>query len=400
MINNSIVRKLGKAITLPILMVIIIMAAILINQKLINFSNRDIDINQNKIVEWKKNTQNIEGNLIQYIPEKNETSDYKNRNIFTTQVNNNESPSNSDDIKHNLDMGINIHWAFRESPNNDYKIETIIDNGNIKYAREEFNWGEIEKNKGVWDFSRYDQIIDKYNRNNTKVLGLLAYSATWATTAPENIKEGLEFFPPRVEDWKNFVSSVVSRYKDNVYAWEIWNEPNDPYFFRGDKYQYFELLKIAHIAIKDIDPNALVISGGITWPDPVYTEEFFNNGMGDYIDGYGIHAYYCNQGHIDGNYNKLRSDFEKVNNVINKYNPHEKIWITELGCSSYAISENTQADELYKMINTIKNIPLIENIFWYCLRDTDIGDEAGKFGLINSSYKYKPAWLAWKSINE
>ena len=38
-----------------------------------------------------------------------------------------------------------------------------------------------------------------------------------------------------MQDWYDFVFATVDRYKDDVFLWGVWNEPNlDTYLKNGD----------------------------------------------------------------------------------------------------------------------------------------------------------------------
>ena len=77
--------------------------------------------------------------------------------------------------------------------------------------------------------------------------------------------------------WAHFVHYAVTRYKpggvlaqqnafdadDGIRAWEVWNEPDVPQFWRGGADAYARLLKVAAIVIKTVDPEARVILGGL-----------------------------------------------------------------------------------------------------------------------------------------
>lgn len=395
-----------KSLSLPLLFLSLLVIFLFVNQKLISFANKDIDFEAGKTTKQIVKTSRLEGSLIKLAADDEEAGGESSAEVISQPDQNNfqsiniteadkNIPKNYISQNSDIGFGVNLHWAFRHNSENDFKIKKIIEAGDIDLVREEFNWQAIEKERGVKNYHRYDEIVDEYQKNNTKILGLLAYSASWASTAPSEINEAREFYPPSLNDWINFVAETASRYQGKVHAWEVWNEPNDNYFFRGTDQQYFDLLKNTYLTIKSIDPDAKIISGGITWPDPNYTRNFYNAGMGGYIDGYGVHAYYCGQGIKDGNYQKLAADVINIQNIIEKNNAGQKIWLTEIGCSSYNYPENEQAQQLFYMISELKSFSFIENIFWYCLQDTDMGNEAGKFGLIDSSYHYKPAWPAW-----
>lgn len=69
--------------------------------------------------------------------------------------------------------------------------------------------------------------------------------------------------------WARFVHETVNRYRPggaagtNVRYWEIWNEPDLCFFWSGSPQQYVRLLKVAYLVIKQVDPSATVMWGGL-----------------------------------------------------------------------------------------------------------------------------------------
>jgi hypothetical protein len=87
-------------------------------------------------------------------------------------------------------------------------------------------------------------------------------------------------------------------------AYEIWNEPNLPFFWGGgtpDPATYATLLRAAHAGIKAGDPAALVVSGGLAtagdgngagvYGDLAFIRGMYEAGAGGYFDALGSHPY-------------------------------------------------------------------------------------------------------------
>ncbi len=50
--------------------------------------------------------------------------------------------------------------------------------------------------------------------------------------------------------WSAFVRDLARRYGDHDMVWDIWNEPDVPYFWTGTEAQYHELYRRAYVAIR------------------------------------------------------------------------------------------------------------------------------------------------------
>ena len=141
-----------------------------------------------------------------------------------------------------------------------------------------------------------------------------------------------------------YIFELVSKYKDYVKFWEIWNEPgfdytknrgwlppgamgnwweNNPdpcdYKLRAPIFHYVRLLRISYEVIKSIDPEAYVTVSGVGFPsfldailrntdnptDGSVTQEFPHGG-GAYFDIMGYHFY----PHFDGSLQKWNQEIQ------------------------------------------------------------------------------------------
>ena len=93
----------------------------------------------------------------------------------------------------------------------------------IGWSRLDFPWDEIEPQKGVWRWEKFDMLVLEAHWRGLEILPILCYTARWAATSLG------PFGPPRsVKDWEEYVERVVSRYsKPPFYLryFQVWNEP-------------------------------------------------------------------------------------------------------------------------------------------------------------------------------
>lgn len=76
--------------------------------------------------------------------------------------------------------------------------------------------------------------------------------------------------PTSMEAWADFIKTFAAHLVDRyglaaVKTWpfEVWNEPDLPFFWGGDQQKYFELYKATAVALKSIDPG-LTVGGPAT----------------------------------------------------------------------------------------------------------------------------------------
>jgi hypothetical protein len=50
--------------------------------------------------------------------------------------------------------------------------------------------------------------------------------------------------------WQRFVDELARTYRGRQIIWDIWNEPDHPYFWNGTREQYFTVYRLAYAAIR------------------------------------------------------------------------------------------------------------------------------------------------------
>jgi hypothetical protein len=115
-------------------------------------------------------------------------------------------------------------------------------------------WADVEPAPGRFDWRRYDELVAAARARDLSVLGLLQGTPEWATDGPP-----LSGVPRRAEEWQLFCFAAALRYRGAVDHWEVWNEPNLPRFFAGDRGDYLERILIpAADALHAASPEARV----------------------------------------------------------------------------------------------------------------------------------------------
>lgn len=183
----------------------------------------------------------------------------------------------------------------------------LIKDMGFTWVKQTFAWRDIELEKGQFDWSHTDHIV--YTANQYGGLDLLIRvddAPEWAAAGCKNPGAGVIQGPPNnLQDFANFLQALVGRYEGRIRAYEIWNEPNLRREWCGrspSPNEYAQMLDVAYSTIKSVDPNAIVISAGLTptgtgppeaLPDDVYTRQLYQ-AMGGSSNGYfdvlGAHA--------------------------------------------------------------------------------------------------------------
>lgn len=208
-------------------------------------------------------------------------------------------------------------------------IPYMVDLGSSFVRFNSLDWSVVEPNKGdrLWsEIGLLEASLRQVSLANMEALLIVHRTPSWAQTV-----EGATCSRIRdeaLDEFGDFLYDAVLRYSYppyNVMYWEIWNEPDIGYSedlanmpfgcwadysdeVWGGEY-YAEVLKAIYPRIKEANPNAQVIIGGLHLDcdprgDPSYCELMDSNpgnplyltgileaGGGDYFDGVGFHAY-------------------------------------------------------------------------------------------------------------
>ena len=144
-------------------------------------------------------------------------------------------------------------------------------------------WDQIEPD-AAGDFSHLGQTLTKGQVQSeldrgTKVAGLFQFTPAWAAANPGDGKRSvpknlnLAFDDPE-NYFGQYVYQTVKYYSGQIDQWIVWNEPEfrpgDPgaggsYTWLGSDEQFAQLLKVAYLAIKKANPNAVVSFPGTSY---------------------------------------------------------------------------------------------------------------------------------------
>ena len=266
---------------------------------------------------------------------------------------------------------------------------------------------QIETGPGVYNWSTSDRVINAARARGLKVLALIAYTPLLQgggllKTAP----------PANPNDFAVFAQRAVQRYGGQVNNWEIWNEPNLPFFFGNipnKSAAYARLLKATYGAIKRVQPNSTVIAAGLSpmqgSDSPVaFVNDLYRFGAKGSFDALALHPYVF-PGGIGANPNGAWSDIAAVRGLmVRNGDAGKKIWFTEFGAPTNGPRNggNTpeqQRDIIASQLAAFAQMPFAGPAFIYTIRDTandpgSLNNRETRFGsLLTFDYKLKPTFF-------
>lgn len=148
-----------------------------------------------------------------------------------------------------------------------------------------------------YSWSNADRRLELMERYRMVPLINIAGTPKWASPdqsealAPPIGVRRYSMFAPEDRAWRQFVSDLVSRWKGRVKYWEIWNEPSyvSCFWQDGSPAAYGRTLKSAYEAAKAVDPDCVILSGGLFPAALNFMEEAIQSSKGCYFDVMGIH---------------------------------------------------------------------------------------------------------------
>jgi hypothetical protein len=182
---------------------------------------------------------------------------------------------------------------------------TLMKEANFDWVKTTFAWETIEgAGRGSYDWTIADRVVCDANRHGLKLLARLS-------SDPELANFWAGHPPANADLFAEFAGAVAARYNCTpqasgcIQAFQIWNEPNLGREWGGNRpnpAQYADFLRRAYAAVKQANPNALVISAGmaptgdnneIAMPDDIFYDGMYQ-AMGGNSDGYfdmlGVHG--------------------------------------------------------------------------------------------------------------
>lgn len=288
-------------------------------------------------------------------------------------------------------------------------VQQIRDLG-VGFVRMDVLWSDVYTGPGKTDFSRYEKLITLLRDNDIHILGLLHYNKEHKSNAGEVWNRP----PQSFLEFAGYVSQTVKHFHKHIAHWEIWNEPNHPFYWDAPKdhlKKYCELLKLSYQAAKAADSKCTVLNGGFTQPILDSVEDLYTNGMKKYFDVLSIHPF------VDPKSPTVEKDFrnliKKTTSLMKRHDDGDKkIWITEMGCPGMpndrlskwfqgtGLNEQEQAHWLKKQFEMVKKHPEVEKTFWAFYRDTgDLFQEGADWlGLVRFDLSPKPAYFAFQDV--
>ncbi|GIK27321.1 MAG: beta-galactosidase [Chloroflexi bacterium] len=260
----------------------------------------------------------------------------------------------------------------------------------MDWVKIQVGWEYTEPVPGDYDFRFLRTALRATDKTGTRVLLSIVDAPDWAREPDADLtRKGP---PADYQSYVNFVSELVTRFGHRFHAIEVWNEQNldrEWTSVRGLRAEdYVEMLRQTYQAVKQINPNIIVVSGALSTTggctnaagevcaidDFAYFDAMIQAGLLNYADCIGAHhnGYNLNplerwdsvtddpsatfRGPFDNPHHSwsFRSTLEYYATRVQAAGGTQKLCITEFGWASGEDLEGVPAGWDYAVDNTLQ----------------------------------------------
>lgn len=280
----------------------------------------------------------------------------------------------------------------------------------LRWVRIDASWSAIQyAGPSSFDWSTLDQAVNSIVAAGMKADLIIDYAPVWARAPGATGNQFGE--PASASAFATFAGEVAARYGPmGVSAYEIWNEPNIQAFWypAPSPSLYTTMLRDSYAAIKAVEPNATVISGGLAPAQndginigPVtFLQDMYADGARGSFDAVGYHAYSFpalpDTYESWSGWSQMDQTSPSIRSVMTANGDSAKqVWTTEVGVPSAGpdgVGTTAQAEEVTQAVQNALSTSWIGKLFIYTYQDSAANPDY--FGLLSANGTPKPAWAA------
>jgi len=278
-------------------------------------------------------------------------------------------------------LGVNIHIIEPK----DNSIQRIAASG-FRWIRMDMFWYDIERRKGIYDFTHYDKLNDQLRAYKIRPIYILNYGNDYyGAGAPRTSQQRAAFV--------GYVHACLQHYRHQGVVWEMYNEPNIHFWEpQPNVNEYIALAQAVGHEIRANEPDEWFIGPATSGFDWNFIESCMKGGLLQYWDAVSVHPYRNDAPET------VVKDWQHLRQMIDHYAVKGKpvdIVSSEWGYNSLSFGEQLQADYAVRayLTNLGSGVPLS---IWYDWKD-DVGDKRAEerhYGVVRNDLSSKQTHLA------
>lgn len=296
----------------------------------------------------------------------------------------------------------------------------LLRRAGINLLRISFGWDGIEVSKDTYDWGFWDDYVkiavDEYG---ITLIPYICYTPMWNSTG--DMYDYWNHTPTDYYEFGEFVGDIVNRYKDRIKSWELWNEPDITAFWSGNVEEYARLAKIGSRAVRETDPEAIVVLGGLAHQTDFTKALFRDYEISFYVDVVNIHNYF--ETWHPSPMERIEGHINEIYDIVDRWGDGQAVWMAEVGYSTWRMGKSKvsndyyayydyehtpayQAVDLFRRLTMIVSTGKIDAVAWYEIKDLPpieevIGDNNNRnLGVAYVDHTPKPAEEALVFFNE
>ena len=310
-------------------------------------------------------------------------------------------------------LGVNGHFLWFEPGRYRAQMDQLQALG-LEWVRIDLHWDTIEPRQGELRWDVLDPLMSEIASRGLEAEVYLVGSAPHATSAPPGAPNQDQYPPRDPALYARTLVALAQRYP-HVAAWQVWNEPNLPAFWRPreDPAGYGRLLQASVQAMRAQAPGRMLVLGGMAYYSQMPTrghalmiEELGKGGLFglDVVTAY--HPYSL----LPEGDDPRAADFiarARQGNAALRAAGAKQIWADEWGWSSYGgpreeqpiIGEQGQADYVLRRLALMTALDY-DKVFLFALSDLDSRASARdrRYGLLDEQARPKPVYSALQRL--
>jgi hypothetical protein len=297
--------------------------------------------------------------------------------------------------------------------------------GGIRTYRVPLGWSAAWPNPGRFNWQIFDSQVAGAAASRISVLPVIYSTPRWLTASPASMP--VDSLVQR-DLWEVFLERAVHRYGprgsfwsahpelpyEPIHAWQIWNEENGVWFTDPVSVsRYAQLLRISSRALRNADPNAKVVLGGLygrpsstggaLWAKDFLSQLYQFKRIKRTFDIVALHPY---AGEVD----QMRSQIVETRDVMDRNgDAATPIWIDEFGWGSGSErlsfdkgleGQKTTLVAAFKMLIENRRRWKIGRTYWFPWEDDPPPTcyYCATGGLFTSDLQPKPAWYGYVGV--
>lgn len=281
----------------------------------------------------------------------------------------------------------------------------------VKWARCQTGWCRCETERGQYDFHWLDEVVDSLLKIGIQPWFNLGYgNRLYTPDAPDEAAVGWVpvYDDAAMQAWLRFTQALAEHFAPRVKHWEIWNEPNIANFWKPNKPNagdYVKLVAQTAPVIRKAVPGAVIIGVACSGIKMEYIDACLAAGLTDHVDVISYHPY---RPKPEEGYEQ---EIARLRGSIAAHRKGVEIWQGENGCPSKGGPESTGALSKLNWTETAQAKWLLRRIlldlrleipltsYFHTVDLVNYQEKTNFKGLLRGhEYTPKPAYYAYQNL--